>query len=183
MRTERLYLALRENDATRIVLRVTAFNWFRLGPTEVHSKSPGFEPFHVGRQFSTFGQAVYEITSHLYGKDAARCDYAREYEAYCIGDLDADHLGTAERKLALRHEQRTTSFSPLLATVPVEIAPDDSSGSGRWIKCGDLFPFVPLDTPDDAVEELMLRGVRRACRYFFSTPCRLPSRAALIPLP
>ena len=29
MRTERLYLALRENDATRIVLRVTSFDWFR----------------------------------------------------------------------------------------------------------------------------------------------------------
>ena len=159
MKASNVFLALRQDGVPLVVVHVVSFDFFRLGITRVLSAPAAFRKL-IGREFASLGQAAFEINRVVYGKGERGTLALAEYEAYCIGELNTEDIGTGMRRINFgRGDKRDIQFSPLLAATPVEIVTDDQSQRGRWIACGDLLPLVPPDTPDDVIEERMLREV------------------------
>eukprot|EP00966_Prymnesium_polylepis_P007844 180217-Prymnesium_polylepis.1 len=73
------------------------------------------------------------------------------YQAYCeeIDPLPPELLGTTNATVVKHGHKLASPFSPQLATALVRIK-QDPCGQGRWISCGLLRPFVPMDMPEDS---------------------------------
>ena len=157
VKVRQAFVALRIESRPLIVLRVCSFEFFRLGLTEVHWAAPILSGLK-GRQFQSLGQAAHEVHVLLFGRDEGYCNYTSEYEAYCIGRFDETwdaRLGKGSRVVDAHGQRLHQSFSPDLLNTYVELAPDSLANGGRWVRCCDLLPLVPLGMSDsDAAARL-----------------------------
>ena len=115
-----------------------------------------------GKDYRTLGAACHAIFQAI--RPERRTLYLETFQCFVVPPPDRGLLGTVVEHTHERGERVETRFSPELATVPVQILPDDDGREqdGVWLPVGLLRPIVPASVADEKarveVDEMREKG-------------------------
>ena len=118
----------------------------------------------LGKEYPSFSAAC-QAAHQAYHPEHATTEYLCTFQCYVVG-LEPEHAkllrrGTVVERMPDHGKMVVTRFTPELATLVVDILPDETRG-GEWMSIGALRPIVHVREPDEQVKAAVEQMSRKA---------------------